>query len=142
MAYNATVPDADRRNIMRTFLALTGAVATATVWNAGKSRAEATPNEGKLVALGQRIEQLTRERETAEHRRDEARACFEKIAPKGTPRIGISDTSIAKFWDGLIECRIERGIMLMTEFGQRPAIADRAAGRELADSISLRGRRR
>ena len=32
--------DADRRSIMRTFLALTGAVATATVWNAGKTRAE------------------------------------------------------------------------------------------------------
>ena len=95
--------DADRRSIMRTFLALTGAVATATVWNAGKTRAEETPNEGELVSLGKRLEKLTRERETAQGLRVEARARFEKIAPKGTPMKHISDTSIARVWDHLID---------------------------------------
>ena len=95
--------DADRRSIMRTFLALTGAVATATVWNAGKTRAEETPNEGELVSLGKRLEKLTRERETTQGLRVEARARFEKIAPKGTPMKDIPDTSIARVWDNLID---------------------------------------
>ena len=79
--------DADRRRIMRTFLALTGAVAASTVWNVGKTKAEETPNEGELVSLGQRLEKLTRERETAQSLRVEARARFEKIVPKHTPLI-------------------------------------------------------
>jgi hypothetical protein len=101
-----TLPEAtesDRRKIMRTFLALTGAVATSTVWNVGKTRAEETPNEGELVSLGQRLEKLTRERETAQSLRVEARARIEKIAPKGIPMKDIPDTSIARVWDNLID---------------------------------------
>jgi hypothetical protein len=101
-----TLPEAtnaDRRNIMRTFLALTGAVATSTVWNVGKTRAEETPNDGELLSLGQRLETLTREREIAQSLRVEARARFEKIAPKGMPMEDIPDTSIARVWDILID---------------------------------------
>ncbi len=98
-------PNADRRSIMRTFLALTGGVATSAVWGVGKTRAEEAPNEGELVMLGRRLETLMRERETAESLQIEAAARFEKFAPKGKPTINLPNVSIVRLWDCLIDPR-------------------------------------
>jgi hypothetical protein len=68
----------DRRSIMRTFLALTGAAATSTVWSLRKAKAA----DRDLVSLGRRIETLTQEREPANRDRVEAYSRFEQMGPK------------------------------------------------------------
>jgi hypothetical protein len=61
------------------------------------------PEASELVSLGQRIEQLARERETAESLQGDARARLENTTPKvRTRRLGsCEDESFAEIWDSL-----------------------------------------
>ena len=60
-------------------------------------------SEGDLVSLGQRLEQLTRERETAETLQGDARARLENTTPKVRMRRlrSSKDESFAEIWDSL-----------------------------------------
>jgi hypothetical protein len=101
---NATVlpetTNTDRRSIMRTFLALSGAAATATVWGIRKAKAA----DRELVSLGRRIEELTHEREKPNRDRVEAYSRFEQMGPKPKlPDKFSYPPSLPKDWDCLID---------------------------------------
>jgi hypothetical protein len=82
----------------------TPAMATAAQPPAASALTQEVPNEGELVSLGQRLEQLTRERETAKTLQGEARARLENTTPKVRMRRLRSyedESSFAEIWDSL-----------------------------------------